>query len=391
MVHRRNSISTNRGNILFVIGSLEIGGAERQMCTLIEQLQARSFSCHVFKLIRNGYLVPDLRNLSVPIYDADLDSGDIAKRPWKLILAELKLLKTIIYVKPIVVHSFLPLLTFMGSLAGRLARVPLVIISQRSLIKYQERHPILRPLDYIAHRLSHLVTVNSQAVWSEAVNGRRLSPGKVVLIHNGVNPLPFVAASGKSIEVRDELGINHQAKVIITVANLIPYKGHADLLEALSEVMNQVPEAICLFVGEDRGIQKELERQARTLGVRDRVIFMGLRNDIPNLMAASDVSVLPSYEEGFSNVILESMAAGLSVVTTRVGGNPDVVVDGVTGWLVPSQSPKELAIKIVDLLNNPKKARKWGEMGRQRVTEIFPIEKMVGGYSSLYQRALSKK
>jgi glycosyltransferase involved in cell wall biosynthesis len=391
MALRGTSISTNRANILFVIGSLEIGGAERQMCTLIEELQACSFSCHVFKLTKDGYLVPDLRNLSVPIYDAGLDSGDIAKRPWKLILAELKLLKTIIYVKPIVVHSFLPLLTFMGSLAGRLARVPLVIISQRSLVKYQERHPILRPLDYIADRLSHLVTVNSQAVWSEAVNGRHLSPGKVVLIHNGVNPLPFVAASGKSIEVRDELGINHQAKVIITVANLIPYKGHADLLEALSEVMNQVPEAICLFVGEDRGIQKELERQALTLGVRDRVIFMGLRNDIPNLMAASDVSVLPSYEEGFSNVILESMAAGLSVVTTRVGGNPDVVVDGVTGWLVPSQSPKELAIKIVDLLNNPKKARKWGEMGRKRVTEIFPIEKMVGGYSSLYQRALSKK
>jgi len=118
MALRGTSISTNRANILFVIGSLEIGGAERQMCTLIEELQACSFSCHVFKLTKDGYLVPDLRNLSVPIYDAGLDSGDIAKRPWKLILAELKLLKTIIYVKPIVVHSFLPLLTFMGSLQG---------------------------------------------------------------------------------------------------------------------------------------------------------------------------------------------------------------------------------------------------------------------------------
>jgi glycosyltransferase involved in cell wall biosynthesis len=111
---------------------------------------------------------------------------------------------------------------------------------------------------------------------------------------------------------------------------------------------------------------------------------MGQRNDIPRLLAASDIAVLPSHEEGFSNVILESMAAGLPVVATRVGGNPEAVIDGETGWLVAPHRPTELALKIMDLLSEPEKARSWGEYGRQVVKEKFAAEKMVEAYLELY-------
>ena len=113
---------------------------------------------------------------------------------------------------------------------------------------------------------------------------------------------------------------------------------------------------------------------------------MGQRSDIPNVLAASDLSVLPSHEEGFSNVILESMAAGLPVVATRVGGNLEAVVDGVTGWLVPPQNPKVMAEKIVDLLKDPHKARSWGEKGKERVKRFFTVEQMVEKHLALYAK-----
>ena len=212
-------------------------------------------------------------------------------------------------------------------------------------------------------------------------------PSKLILIYNGVDPFPFESTISTRAEMRRELEINFHERVIIVVANLIPYKGHADLLEAASMVLKQIPETIFLLVGEDRGIQKNLERQAIALRILDRVRLMGRRQDVPQILAASDLSVLPSHEEGFSNVILESMAAGLPVVATCVGGNPEAVVDGVTGWLVPPRNPKALAAKMIDLLNNPAKARIWGERGRRRVKEHFATERMVAKHLKLYQSA----
>jgi glycosyltransferase involved in cell wall biosynthesis len=156
------------------------------------------------------------------------------------------------------------------------------------------------------------------------------------------------------------------------------------LLQAAYLVLKQIPSAVFLLVGEDRGIEEELKKQALSLGILERVRFMGQRNDIPQLMAASDVSVLASHEEGFSNVILESMAAGLPVIVTDVGGNREAVLDGATGWLVPEKNPREMAQKLVDLLQDPERAKSWGEIGRNRVKELFTIDKMVQGHTDLY-------
>jgi glycosyltransferase involved in cell wall biosynthesis len=138
------------------------------------------------------------------------------------------------------------------------------------------------------------------------------------------------------------------------------------------------------LVGEDRGIKEGLKRQALSLGILERVRFMGQRDDIPELMAASDLSVISSHEEGFSNVILESMAAGLPVVATRVGGNREAVLDGVTGWLVPEKNPVEISTKLVDLLRDLERAKSWGERGRNRVKDLFTVDKMVQAHMELY-------
>jgi len=380
-----NSYFQDKPIILSNIGSLEVGGAENQMTTLISQLHGHKYCCHVFVLQQGGPLNKYLQELGVPIYDGGLKKGDLVKAPWKLIRAEWRLLRIIFRVKPVIVHSFLPLVTFMGSLAGRLTKVALVITSRRALGKHQERHILLRPFDLLTNRLSHRVTVNSKAVWEDTVHRDHIDPGKLVLIHNGVDFIPFDSAKPFRKEVRKKLGIRSREKVIIIVANLIPYKGHSDLLEAAQVVLKNIPQVVFLLVGDDRGIGRDLKEMAIDLDIASKIRFLGLRNDIPQLLAASDISVLPSHEEGFSNVVLESMAAALPVVATRVGGNPEAIVDGVTGWLVPPGNPVTMAEKIIDLLSDPQRAKSWGNQGRKRVGKTFTIERMVEEHIKLYE------
>jgi glycosyltransferase involved in cell wall biosynthesis len=209
----------------------------------------------------------------------------------------------------------------------------------------------------------------------------------MVLIYNGVDGEPFELASRMRKEFRGEMGLTDLQKVVTVIANLIPYKGHHDFLKAASQVKDRIPKATFWLVGEDRGIQKDLERLSRDLRIHDCVSFMGQRSDIPNILAASDLSVLPSHEEGFSNVILESMAAGLPVIATRVGGNSEAVVDGVTGWLVPPRNPEVMAERIGDLIDDAQKARFWGERGKERVKGLFTIEQMVDKHLTLYTGA----
>ena len=376
---------SNKLTILFVIGSMEIGGAEKQVYSLVRHLHERTHLCHVFALQSNGPLAHLFKDIGVSLYSGGLRKGDVSRAPWKLVLAEWKLLWCIKKLCPAVVHSLLPLTTFMGALAGRMTRVPAIITSRRALGKHQERHILLRPIDLFANRLSHRVAVNSKAVWKDTVNRDHIDPKKLVLIHNGVDLLTFESARPFREETRRKLGIESREKVVIVVANLIPYKGHSDLLGAAQEVLKHIPQAVFLLVGEDRGIGRDLRKMAIDLGISSKARFLGLRNDIPKLMAASDLSVLPSQEEGFSNVILESMAAGLPVVATRVGGNPEAIVDGVTGWLIPPKDPATMADKIVDLLGDPKRAELWGEQGRNRVKQVFTVERMVEGHLKLYE------
>jgi len=385
-------LEAKKPTILFVIRSLEIGGAERQMQLLVGQLHGHTHCCHVYSLQAGGPLERWFEALGVPVFSGGLKKGDMSRAPWKVVLAEWRLLRLIYELKPSVIHCFLPLITFMGALSGRIARVPLVVTSRRALGTHQRRYPILRPLDHVASRLSHRVTVNSQAVWNDMVRRDHVDASKLVLIYNGVDTGPFEAALFYREDVRRDQGVKANAKVMIVIANLIPYKGHSDLIQVAKEVVNRFPDAIFLLVGEDRGIQKELEQRVANFGIGQSVRFLGRQDDVPKLLAASDISILPSHEEGFSNVILESMAAGLPVVATDVGGNREAILDGITGWLIPPKDPRALAVKIIDLLRDPDRAKEWGRGGRERVNRTFTVKRMVAAHIDLYEsRDLSQR
>jgi len=375
--------------ILYVIGSMDIGGTEMHMFNLITHLHGSQYKCHVFSLIGKGPLSKRYKEMGVPLYSGGLNKEDVRKAPWKLLHAQNKLLRVTAEISPLIIHGYLPLITFMSSLCGRIKKIPLVITSKRGLPTHQKRYPALKFFDMASDHLSHLITVNCKAVLEETVKKEKVPRRKLVLIYNGVDYGKFQDVRPKRSVVRRRLGIQDSEKVVIAIGNLIPYKGHKDLIRAANIIKKEEVEGVrFLIVGEDRGMREQLENMAEKLGVRDSIFFLGLREDIPELLAASDISVLPSYEEGFSNVILESMAAGLPVVATKVGGNPEAVVDGHTGWIAPPGDHVSLGQKLLDLIKDENKARAWGEKGREIVKSRFSMEKMVEAYLRLYHNGM---
>jgi glycosyltransferase involved in cell wall biosynthesis len=161
-------------------------------------------------------------------------------------------------------------------------------------------------------------------------------------------------------------------------------------LEAAAVLAERFPDVYFVVVG-DGAIKPELEEQARRLGLGRRIAFTGFRNDVPEWMSEAAVSVLPSLSEGTSNTLLESMAAGIPVVATRVGGNPEVIEDGVSGLLVPPRDSAALAAATARLLEDGDLAARLGDAGMRRVRELFSIEGSVHETEHLYQRLVAAK
>ncbi|NTW89073.1 MAG: glycosyltransferase, partial [Desulfobulbaceae bacterium] len=212
-----------------------------------------------------------------------------------------------------------------------------------------------------------------------------VSQDRLRLIYNGIE-LPSPESGRTKESVRTQLGVSGGALVFILVANLIPYKGHADLLHALGMVRSQLPRPWTLLcVGRDDGLQASLVQLSHELQIADSVVFLGQRSDVADLLAAADICLLCSHEEGFSNSILEGMAAGLPMVVTDVGGNSEAVVDGMTGLVVPPYSPDRLGAAIVSLANNLPLRHKMGMAAQKRVKEEFSLAGCVQRYADLYE------
>jgi glycosyltransferase involved in cell wall biosynthesis len=339
----------------------------------------------VFTLQTGGPLLEELKQIGVDVISGGLKKGDLSSKPWKLLQTQWSLFRIIKKIKPDIIHSFLPLVTFMGAFSGRLMHIPLVITSRRGLSTHQKRHPVLRPFDLMANFFSHHIAVNSKGVFDDVVIYDRVSLKKLILIYNGIKTIDYESATHNREKIRAQLGLGSFDKIITVVANYIPYKGHMDFLQAAEKITKRFPNAKFWLIGEDRGIKDQLKEKSDRLGIGDSTRFWGQRSDIPELLAASDIAVMPSHEEGFSNVILESMAAGLPVVATDVGGNSEAVLNGETGWIVPPKSPEQLAEKVMDFLQDQKRAKEWGVKGQKRVKELFSIDQMIQGYLALYQ------
>ena len=375
-------LADRRLRIVIVSSRLDVGGTERHIARILPALQRRGLDVALYVMERGGPLEADIAELGVRV-EGSLPGGVLH---WPK--ATLALARWLRRERPDVVHFFLPRPYVFGSLAAELAGHRLRLMSRRSLTVYRDKYPLLGGIERWLHRRTFGILGNSQAVMDQ-LEAEVDDRDKLGLIHNGID-LPSPVFTSRRRQTRDLLKIPDSALVIAVIANLIAYKGHRDLIDALALIKDQLPIPWrVLAIGRDDGIGGDLKARAQFVGVGDNILWLGERGDVDELLSASDMFILPSHQEGFSNALLEAMAARLPVVATAVGGNSDAVVDGETGSLVPVRDPRALAAAILRLAQNPDLRVNFGEAGRRRVERHFSLQACVDRYERLY-RALGK-
>lgn len=275
-----------------------------------------------------------------------------------------------------------------GMAAASLAKVPVKIASKRETGGM--RTAAQEFVEKGAFKRADVVIANSERVREHLTSDFSLTAEKIEVIYNGIDVSCF-SAHHDADRCKMSLGLSPDSKFVTIVANLRhAVKNIPMFLRAASRIAGQFEDIRFIVAGEGE-LRTELIGLASRLGIADRVHFIGRCDDVPALLASSEVCALTSTNEGFSNSILEYMAAGKPVVTTDVGGANEAIVDGETGFLVASGDDAALAEKLSLLLSDPVMARSLGENGRQRVSEEFSTERQLARTVGLYERLLSEK
>ena len=375
-----------RRKVLYITVSLEVGGTERQLQELATRLDRTRFEPVVCCIAAAGPLADDLRKAGIVVRSIGFRKPD-TRNPIGLMrnvidtcVRAVRLVRFVASERADVVQTFLLWPCIVGVPAARIARVPLVLSSRRSL--NHVRHPARRFafLQRLVNTTTHAIIANSEAVKRDVVERERVSPGRIAVIRNGIDTAAFAAAEPLS---RSALGVNDDAPVVGVIANLLPYKGHVHFLEAWQHVIGLHPTATALLIGEGplRGPLESLVAAQSLPSIK----FLGTRSDVAALLTTVDVVVHPSSEEGSANAVLEAMAASRPVVATSVGGNAEAIVNGETGFLVPPHDPRALADAINWLIEHRDAARAFGAAGQQRVRSQYGVESMVAAYEALYE------
>jgi sugar transferase (PEP-CTERM/EpsH1 system associated) len=370
------SAPDGRVTVLYVIWSLQMGGAERVVFDLARSLDRKRFRPVVACLNFKGALAEPLEAEGIPVYALD-------KKP-KLDLGVLVRLARLLRQERVdIVHTHLWTSSFWGRLAAVLARVPVAIVTEHNLDLWR------RTPHFVADRLLGLATDDWIFVSKEveAFYRERLripaDRGHVVL--NGVDTKPFATPLDKA-DVRRRMGLKPDARVAGVVGRLEARKGHRYFLEAMKIVAARDPTALGLIVGEGKE-KAALIEQCHALGLDERVRILGFWADLAEALCALDVFVLPSLMEGHPLAVLEAMAAGKPVVATDVGGNSEAVEKGDTGLLVPAEDPTALADAIATLLADPQRAQIMGAAGRKSLDRRFSLAAAVAANEATYRAA----
>lgn len=378
--------------ILYVLPTLNVGGTEMHVVRLANEMTRRGWRVSVFCIAGPGPLFPQLQRAGVTVLSPTVRperSGHARNSAFTVASASVVLLNAILRLRPDVISFYLPAAYLIGGPLAWLGRTPVRIMNRRSLNHYQHDHRIAAFLERYLHQRMTAVIGNSRSVVHELIEQEGAPANRVGLIYNGVDISLFKPAEARRPEMRAALGIAPQQVVLVIIANLIPYKGHRDLFLALGQIKDRLEsDWRLLVIGRDDGIGASLRKLAAELKIADHIEFLGLRSDIPDILQASDIGLLCSHEEGFSNAVLEGMAMSLPMIVTNVGGNPEAVVDGITGIVVPPREPEHLADAILRLMSDPRLRTQLGTAARQRVLQHFSFERCVESYELLYSSLL---
>jgi len=369
--------------ILFVIGSLDIGGAERQIVELCTRLDPARYAPAVATLGSAGALAPLLERREIRVFPLGLSSANkrrrALRRAFSAIRATRSLRALIGRFDPQIVHAYLLESAVVAAAACSRRRTRLVI-AKRALVESITESSFFMPLVRFANARADVIHVNSQAVAEDVVRKERAERAKIRLTYNGVDASRFRPTAERPWRPAVRVGM---------MANFIPYKGHADVLGAFALLAARFPALELWLWGRFGPMVPQLEASAVRGGFRERVHFQGLTEDPAAAYHQLDIFVSASHEEGFSNSILEAMACGLPIVATQVGGSVEQIENDRSGLLVPPRRPSALAEALARLVDDPLLAERLGQEARRRISECFSLEAMVTATSRVYDELLS--
>ena len=376
-------MSLQSTRIFKFIYALAIGGTERQFVHTTRELHNRGLKVHAGLMLRKGDFLQDIQSLGIPLLDYPTPSM-FSPRTFR---QQLRLRRDLRHYEIQILHTYGFYANVFAIPAARLARTPVIIASVRDTGVYLT--PMMQQAQKTACRMAHCIVANSYAVRDWLVNDG-VNPNSIRVIWNGI----VVPNQGrpKELRIRTELGISPDSPVVATVCRVNRSKGLEYLLQAATTVVREMPTVRFVIVGTDGnepGYQSELETTAAKLGIREHVLFIGQRTDVADILNEVDLSVLPTLSEGLSNVLLEAMAAGLPIVATRVGGNPEVVQHDKTGILIPPKDSVSLSRAICEILRNRDLASRFGQAGRERVVRDFSIQSAIQRTEELYTELLN--
>ena len=366
---------TRRVAVMHLIDSFRLGGSESQALNLyLEMKESRLFDPRLACLHRSGALLlklPSDERSAVPEFK--LNSFYDVQMAHQLCSFVRLLRKDAIRV----VHTHDFYTNIFGMIGAMLAGVPIRVASRREAPK---RPRIKRFVERMAYRVSNAVIANCDRIRRDLL-AEGVATEKIITIYNGVTYEPTPMESMGTACPASNGG------VVTIVANLRPVKDHATFLRAARLVVERFPRSIFMLAG-DGELEPHLREMASALGIGDRVRFIGRCDDVPGLLDRSNVCVLSSASEGFSNAVLEYMAAGRPVVATRVGGIEEAVSDGYNGFLVDPGDYVQMADRIALLLESPGGAREMGSRSRDIVACKFSRRRQLQRVEQLYQDLL---
>lgn len=363
--------------VMHLLYYLSIGGLEQVVLNLTRQLDRNRYEPSVACLRESGTLKAEFEKQNIPVFEFNSGEGLAFDLPFKLA----RLIKTQ-RVDIVHTHDLGPYLY--GTVAAKLARVPVVIHTEHSYLTQNTQ--LLKLSERVLSWFTNKIISDSDAVTRFLVDEEQINPRKITTILNGVDTDRF-SKNGYNNKLKKSLGLPDDSKVIGTVGRLVEVKDQHSLITAFAAVRKKVESCHLIIVG-DGPLKENLKQLASQLGVDDYVHFPGKRRDIPQILDAMDIFVLSSLSEGLSLSLLEAMAASKPVIATAVGGNIEIINSDEVGVLVPARNPIALAEKLIRLLSKQSAAYEMGKKARQRVIEKFSLSAMTRAYQDVYEEFL---
>jgi len=367
----------NKIKIMQVVHSMNVAGAEKLVDSIVRNLNGSEFSFSICCLDSIGPLGEQLIKDGFDVFCLNrkpgVDFGLIRRFAGILKEKQTNILHA---------HQYTPY--FYAASAAIFGNRPKVVFTEHGRHQPDKIRPKRLIYNKILSRFTDRITGVCGFSKDSLIRYEKMPAGKIDVIYNGINYKNFDVFVDRD-KKRKELGVGENDVVVGMVGRFSPIKNHKMLLEAFGRVVKEAPNAKLLLAG-DGPLKENSQSAIRNSQLKDKVIFLGLRMDIPEILKALDIYVLPSIAEAASLTLLEAMAAGLPVAATRAGGDAEIVINNKTGILVSPDDPNGFAGAIIYLIQNPGEAKAMGKAGRERVEREFNIDKMLNEYRELYQK-----